>query len=288
MRAAETALVRRDVVVEACLAMNVVPPPILGLVEGVSSEHRTPPEPPLDSRIAVFAREVEREQKLLRHRNVMPADKADGYTLLWDAAAKMSRANGRSLEWNWLRLMDAFWRGDLSPDGLIYFYPGQPGREFVFLDCMALGGLLLGHHNRDTAAANIENLRQWSVADYLGQPTPFGSFFQFHPEGRYGLAVLTRDFDRWHQGRAGANAVTVTVAPGPKGGGRKVDELAWDIALHILESEQKPKRGHGRLTALARMVEIELAKEGHKRLVESICKAIRRSLREWETKNPDQ
>ena len=288
MRVAEIALVRRDVVVEACRAMNVAPPPILGLVEDLSAEHRTPPECPSESPRGVFAREGERGRELLRHRDVMPADKAEAYTLLWDAATQMSRANGRSRKWNWLRLMDAFWRGDLSPDGLIYFYPGQPGREFVFLDCTALGGLLLGHHDLDTTAVKIENLRQWTVADYLGRAAPFGDFFQFHPEGRFGLAVLTRDLDQWHEGAPGAGAIRPTIAPGPKGGGKKVDELMWDIASDILESEQKPKRGHGRLTALARMVQPELSKQGHERLVESICKSIRRSLREWEAKNPGQ
>jgi hypothetical protein len=182
----------------------VAPPPILGLVEGVSPEHWVPPECPLHSPVGVFAREAERDQELLRHRDVIPVDEAGRYTLLWDAAAEMSCANGRSHEWNWLRLMDAFWRGDLSPDGLVYFYAGQPGREFVVLDRTAFGGLLLEHHDLDTAAAKIENLRQWAVADYLGQPAPFGDFFRSNPEGRFGLAVLTRELDRWRQGIAPA------------------------------------------------------------------------------------
>ena len=312
IQAAEIALVRRDVVVEACRAMNVAPPPVLGLVEGVSAEHRVPPESPLHSPVGVFAREADQDQELLRHRDVMPADEAEKYALLWDAAAKMSRVNGHSPGWNWLQLMDAFWRANLSPEGLVYFYPGRPGWEYVVLDRTPLGGSLLGHRDLDTAAAKIEKLRQWAVADYLGQPAPFGDFFREDPEGRVGLAVLTQDLVQWRQGVAGAcegaaadaqalkpnqhhgireisaSAVTPAIAPGPKGGAKKVDELAWDIALRILESEQKPKRGHGRLTALARMVEPELSKEGHKRLVESICKAIRPSLREWEAKNPDR
>src|SRR4029077_1270821 len=131
--------------------MNAAPPPILGLVEGVSAGHRTPPECPLDSAVGVFAREAERDQELLRHRNVMPADEAEGHTLLWDAAAEMSRTSGRRPEWSWIRLMDAFWRGDLSPDGLIYFYHGQPGREFVLLDRTALSDPLSDHHHLETA-----------------------------------------------------------------------------------------------------------------------------------------
>jgi hypothetical protein len=203
IKAAEIALVRRDVVVEACRAMNVAPPPSFGFVEGVCAEHRVPPECPLDLLIGVFAREAERDPVLLCQHDVMPPDEADGYTLLWDAAAQMSRANGRSLERNWLRLMDAFWRSDLSREGLIYVYPGRPGREFVVLDRTALGGLLLGHRDLDAEAAKIESLRQWAVADYLGQPAPF-DFFQKNAEGRFGLAVLTRDLDRWRQDIASA------------------------------------------------------------------------------------
>jgi hypothetical protein len=63
--------------------------------------------------------------------------------------------------------------------------------------------LLLGHRDLDAEAAKIESLRQWAVADYLGQPAPF-DFFQKNAEGRFGLAVLTRDLDRWRQDIASA------------------------------------------------------------------------------------
>src|SRR5262249_36049347 len=59
-----------------------------------------------------------------RTANVMPPDEAEGYTLLWEAAAEISRTTGQSLKRNWLHLMDSFWRGCLAPDGLTYFYPG--------------------------------------------------------------------------------------------------------------------------------------------------------------------
>ena len=76
--------------------------------------------------------------------NVMPPDEAQGYTLLWDAAAEMSRANGQPLGRNWLRLIDAFWSGNFAPDGLTYFYPVLPaGREYVVLKRDALAGMLL-------------------------------------------------------------------------------------------------------------------------------------------------
>jgi hypothetical protein len=123
-----------------------------------------------------------------------PPDEAEGHTLLWDAAAEMSRANGESLERNWLRLMDAFWRGDLASDGLTYFYPAPPaGREFVVLDRTALGGMLLGHQALGTGAESIDALRHWRVADYRDQPAPFGAYFEHDPEGRVGLALPIRE-----------------------------------------------------------------------------------------------
>lgn len=67
----------------------------------------------------------------------------------------------------------------------------------MLLDRTALSDPLSDHHHLETAGAKIENLRQWAVADYLGQPTPFGEFFREDPEGRFGLAVLTRELDRW-------------------------------------------------------------------------------------------
>jgi hypothetical protein len=57
-----------------------------------------PPECPFDSPVGVFTREAERDQELLRHHDVMPPDKAEGYTLLWDVAAKnVARQRGEDL-----------------------------------------------------------------------------------------------------------------------------------------------------------------------------------------------
>src|SRR5271165_5167906 len=64
--------------------------------------------------------------------HVMPSDEAERYSLLWDAAAEMTRSNEQSRERNWLRLMDAFWRGDLAPSGLTYFYSAPDGRNSSF------------------------------------------------------------------------------------------------------------------------------------------------------------
>ena len=171
LQAAEIAVLRPDVVVEACRAMDVAPPPILGLVVGVSAKHRVPPECPPDSLIGVYAREAERDQAWRHRGEVMTPDEADKYTLLWDGAAEMSRKNKRGVEWNWLRLMDAFWRGDLARNGLVHFYrTGTPGREFVTHDRESLAGLLLGWRPEEDEtrepAQSIDTLRHWTVADY--------------------------------------------------------------------------------------------------------------------------
>lgn len=79
-----------------------------------------------------------------------------------------------------------------------------------------------------------------------------------------------------------------TMAPGPKGGETSVKQLIWKIAAEILESEAKPKPGHGRLAALARMVSRRLKDLGHCRQDETIIKSLRQSFREWESKNPNQ
>ena len=83
-------------------------------------------------------------------------------------------------------------------------------------------------------------------------------------------------------------AVAGVLSPGPKGGEQNVDQLAWKIAERLLKSDQARARGHGRLMSLARQVNQELAKGGHKRQDDSIRKAIGPSLREWERKNPDK
>lgn len=174
--------------------MHVEPPPILGLVVGVSAKHRVPPECPPDFPAGVYAREAEEDQAWRHRGQVMAPDEADKYTLLWDAAREMSRNNEHDVEWNWLRLMDAFWRGDLAPDGLMYFYPAPPaGREFVVYDRAALAGLLLGPGALDSGAASIDELRHWRVADYRDQPAPFGAYFEHDPEGRVGLALPIRE-----------------------------------------------------------------------------------------------
>jgi hypothetical protein len=83
-------------------------------------------------------------------------------------------------------------------------------------------------------------------------------------------------------------AVPTTQGVGPKGGEQKIDRLAWGIAEDILKSPDAPRRGHGRQMALARLVNAELARRGHKRQDDSIRKAIGLGLRKWEAENPEK
>jgi len=76
------------------------------------------------------------------------------------------------------------------------------------------------------------------------------------------------------------------ITPGPKGGEKSVGQIAWQLAEEILNSGRGPKRGYGRVTALAHMVNIKLAEHGPKRQDDSIRKSIGPSLRDWQAKNP--
>jgi len=253
----------------------------------------------------VFAREAERDRELLRHRDVMPADKADGYTLLWDAAAQMSRANRRSLERNWLRIMDAFWRGDLSPDGLVHFYRGRMrSGEFVVHAREELAGLLLGWRplkdGTRKPAQPIETLRLWAVADYLAQPAPLGAYFRNDPEGRFGLAVLTHDFDRWRSRPTHIGDVAVTsgeavmpvsstsnlsgVAKDRKSAVTKIprrERPFWSdaraVAMKWLEENGYPQPGDGGQAALERQIADWLSRHEHT----SGEATVRRHTRSW-------
>jgi hypothetical protein len=77
--------------------------------------------------------------------------------------------------------------------------------------------------------------------------------------------------------------------PGPKAGAVSIKDLAWEIALRILNDEaQRPPRGHGRLATLAGMVNVGLTRHGHQYKDDSVRKTIGPSLRDWEAKNPQK
>jgi hypothetical protein len=192
MQIAESAIIRRDVIINACHAMNVDPPPILGL-KGAAA-HAVPPELTPDTSVRVG-----RDRQPARRRDIMAPDEARPYTLLWDVAAVRARSNGRSVEWNWLRLLDRFWAGELSPNGLVYFFPGHPGREFVVFEREALARLLLGWRASDRMVP-IETLCDWTITDYLCQPDPFCDYFRRDPDGRIGLAARTDELVHRREG----------------------------------------------------------------------------------------
>jgi len=77
------------------------------------------------------------------------------------------------------------------------------------------------------------------------------------------------------------------ISPGPKGGKTRLTALAWKAAERILNSEKKPKRGHGRLAELARQVNEELKGEGYELQDDTVRRTIGPSLREWENKDPE-
>ncbi len=81
--------------------------------------------------------------------------------------------------------------------------------------------------------------------------------------------------------------VSYSYAPGPRGGEKAVKRRAWEIAEEILRGDTRPARGHGRRSALARLVTDVLEQEGLHREMESVRKYIRDDVRDWELKNPN-
>jgi hypothetical protein len=234
MQIAERAVLKRDVIIQACHAMNVDPPPILGC-KGAAA-HAVPPELGSDTPVRVGRDHDEPA----RRRDIMAPDEAKRYTLLWDAAAMRSRNNGHSVEWNWLRLMDRFWEGELSPKGLSYFYPRRPGREFVIFEREALARLLLGCLANDRTVP-VETLCNWTMADYLGQPFPFCDYFRRDPDGRVGLAARTDELVRRRDGVIRGTGIPVqTGASGPTELPRPMKRGRYIGALEQLIARIKP------------------------------------------------
>jgi len=76
-------------------------------------------------------------------------------------------------------------------------------------------------------------------------------------------------------------------APGRKPGQASPKDRASKAVLAILDNEsERPRRGYGRMAALARMVQKTLPELPHKQ--NSIEKMIRMTVTEWENKNPDK
>jgi hypothetical protein len=131
--------------------------------------------------------------------NLVPVEHHDRYALLWDLADEMAGKDRNLVERCWLRIMDAFWSGEL-PTLLIFFRPQDifaPGRVLTEFDRNTLAAHLLGCLARSEAMtdADFAALLGWALADYQRQPEPFRSYFTRNP--RFGLAVRRDDFERW-------------------------------------------------------------------------------------------
>jgi hypothetical protein len=104
------------------------------------------------------------------------------------------------------------------------------------------------------------------------------------------LEVLRQDIENlWPRHQRPKSAPIALLSPGPKSGETSAAAVAWEIAIEILEHDDRmPRRAHGRLMALARAVQPLLKERGYSRELDTIAKDLRPSLREWEAKNPDK
>jgi hypothetical protein len=76
--------------------------------------------------------------------------------------------------------------------------------------------------------------------------------------------------------------------PGRKAGELpRIKGLMWEIAATILEGGEL-RRGRGRPTALARLVQERLVSSGFKHTENTISKYLRPQLQDWEKSNPDK
>jgi hypothetical protein len=111
------------------------------------------------------------------------------------------------------------------------------------------------------------------------------------PNKIYDVRISAEDLEWWLLNEWKADITKGVPASSAHGAHRFIGsakEEAWKIASEILKGDQRPERGRGRLTALARLVRTKLEEEGCNRKEDSICKAISRDFRAWETKNPDK
>ena len=104
----------------------------------------------------------------------------------------------------------------------------------------------------------------------------------------------------WHYGKAACSVVCraarvhesdlneALAAAGYAVLGKQIKHIAWDIAKGILDRGKAPLRGYGRLIRLARMVNTELDRRGHRYENGTVRKMISLDLRNWEAVNPDK
>jgi hypothetical protein len=73
---------------------------------------------------------------------------------------------------------------------------------------------------------------------------------------------------------------------GPKEGEQSIKNVAWEIAVQILDDDRRLQPGYGRQIKIARLVNTELRARGYEYEVDSIRKIIGRSVRDWEAAHP--
>jgi len=161
--------------------------------------------------------------------------------------------------------------------------PGAPGRDWA-VDTAAHYGITSAVYQElaeDIQTGRLESKRRVYLDDRPGELDPTLCVLDAEPI----LDIAER------RGDGGEIIQKLLIArevrPGQKAGAQKPKELAWEIALAILEDEaRRPPRGHGRLTTLAGTVNVELTKHGLQYKNDSVRKMIESSVREWERKHP--
>jgi hypothetical protein len=63
-------------------------------------------------------------------------------------------------------------------------------------------------------------------------------------------------------------------------------QLAWEFAKEILRSPHAPRRGHGQLTAVARLVQPRLKAAGYVLKIDTVADYLRPGLKDWHKEHP--
>jgi hypothetical protein len=155
---------------------------------------------------------------------IIPHKEHDKFKLLWELADDVAKQDGGTPENSWLRLMDAFWRGELPT--LFCFTRRKGGLEGRNLMQLPAREIIAGHLRDSRDRGDHDELLGWTVQDYQ-RHEPFASYVTRHP--RFGLAIPLQDFTRLRE-----NMLSVSVVA-PLNPRRNLATAA--------KSEQRPRRG---------------------------------------------
>jgi hypothetical protein len=136
---------------------------------------------------------------------------ADRPVALWDLADECAAKSKKDPTWHWLRMMDAFWNGELAPDGLVFrsLLPDEPGCESNRLEREVIAAHIVGVR-RTKAPGNekstlwefgvpLQTFLSWTVTDYQRLEPPLCNYFARDREGRLGLAIEREEYERWEK-----------------------------------------------------------------------------------------